>query len=132
MAWAKGFAAGLLYTINMIKKVTGSYFKPILPAFLLNEDCYCSGSLKGDPVNNGWSIVTEESWDLRGTDAIWKDSKIDNKMARSIRVKFACGCSGGGLYTPTVNRNKEINEGQRWYGRIDSVFSGMGCKRDKF
>ena len=87
MAWAKGFAAGLLYTINMIKKVTGSYFKPILPAFLLNEDCtsqyYCSGSLKGDHVNNGWSRVTEENWDLRGTDA--------------IRVKFACVCSGGGF-----------------------------------
>ena len=26
-------------------------------------------------------------------------------------------------------RNKEINEGQRWHGRIDSVVSGMGWYR---
>ena len=61
----KDLPKGCYTLINMIKKVTGSHFKPILPAFLLNEDCtsqyYCSGSLKGDPVNNGWSRVTEES-----------------------------------------------------------------------
>ena len=88
----------------MIKRATGTHVKPILPAFLLNEDCtsqyYFSGTVKGDPKNNGWSRVTEDSLLSRGTDSVWNDAKIDNKMARSIRVKFACGGSGGGFLYP--------------------------------
>ena len=100
----KGLPRGCYDLIDIIKRVTGSHVKPILPAFLVNEDCtsqyYCSGSTKGDTGNNGWSRVTTESLESRDMDSIWSDDKTQNKMARSIRVKFACGGTGGGYLYP--------------------------------
>ena len=70
----KNLPLGCYKLIEMIKRVTGAHVKPILPAYLLNEDStsqyYFSGSVKGDSKNNGWSRVTEESLKPRGRDAI--------------------------------------------------------------
>ena len=88
----------------MMRDVTGCHFKPIKPAYLLNEDCssqyYCSGTTKGDPRNNGWSRATTDSLKSRNKDSIWSADETRNTVCKGIKVKFACGGSAGGFIYP--------------------------------
>ena len=88
----------------MMKSVTGSHFKPVHPAYVLNEDCssqyYCSGSVKDDHAHNGWSRVKEDSLCARSKDAIWSRDEKKDMVCKGIRVKFACGGSAGGFVYP--------------------------------
>ena len=100
----KGLPRGCLKLIDMLLSVTGSHFKPILPAYLLNEDCssqyYCSGSIKGDNVNNGWSRVSTDSLVARNKDSMWTPDESRDTVCKGIRIKFACGGSAGGFVYP--------------------------------
>ena len=97
----KGLPNGSRKLIEIMKNVTGAHFKPVLPAFLLNEDCssqyYFSGSVKNDHANNGWSRVKDTSLEDRGKDAIWTTDTIKNNIGKVVRIKFACGSSAGGF-----------------------------------
>ena len=52
----KKLPKGSLLLLKLMKDITGSYFRPIFPAYLLNEDCsihyYFSGTAVDDPTNN--------------------------------------------------------------------------------
>ena len=51
--------------IDMLKKVTGSHFEPIKPAYIFNEDCsnqyYRSGVVNGDGGNNKWLELQQKA-----------------------------------------------------------------------
>ena len=100
----KGLPVGCTKLLEMLKMVTGSHFKPVFPAFLLNEDCssqyFFSGTVRNDPANNGWARVKEESYHTRGKDAIWTPDTAKDNICKGIRVKFACGSSAGGYVYP--------------------------------
>ena len=89
----KALPAGCTKLLEMLKMVTGSHFKPVFPAFLLNEDCssqyFFSGTVRNDPANNGWARVKEESYHTRGKDAIWTPDTAKDNICKGIRVKFA-------------------------------------------
>ena len=62
MSVPKGLLRGYVKMINILLSITGPYFKPIHPAYFLNEDrrsqYYCSRHIPGDKSNNEWSRVT--------------------------------------------------------------------------
>ena len=102
--YPKHLPVGCRKLLNLLNQVTGSFFKPINPSYLLNEDCssqyYFSGTSTSDPHSNGWSRVTTESIVNRNKDSIWKNDPDGDKTCKGIRVKFACGGSAGGFIYP--------------------------------
>ena len=110
----KNLPAGAKKMLELLKMVTGSHFKPIFPAFLLNEDCssqyYFSGSMKNDHSNNGWSHVTETSLERRSTDSMWISDKAQDNVCKGIRVKFACGGSAAGFLYPICILVSNLNQ----------------------
>ena len=100
----RGLPQGCKNLLNIMKRVTGSHFKPILPAFLLNEDSssqyYFSDSARNDCANSGWSRVKDDSLKTRGKDSLWTTGNNDKHPSSGIRVKFACGGSAGGFLYP--------------------------------
>ena len=100
----KNLPKGCQEMLSLLTRVTGNHFKPIHPAFLLNEDCssqyYFSGTTKNDSANNGWSRVDTDSLITRKKDAIWSPDESRNNVCKGIRIKFACGGSGGGFTYP--------------------------------
>ena len=54
---------GSLVLLRISNKYTGSHFKLINTAYLLNKDCsskYYFSDVKKNTLNNGWSSVTTE------------------------------------------------------------------------
>ena len=49
--------------------VTGAHFKPLFPAYVINEDSssqyYFAGTAQDGHINNGWSHVTTQSLNTR-------------------------------------------------------------------
>ena len=100
----KNLPTGCQEMLLLLTRVTGNHFKPIHPAYLLNEDCssqyYFCGTAKNDSANNGWSRVDTDSLIARKKDAIWSPDESKNIVCKGIRIKFACGGSGGGFMYP--------------------------------
>lgn len=71
---SKVLPKGLNLLLQIMKNITVSHFKPISPAYLLNEDCssqyYFSGLTRNNYMNNGWYRVTTESLVSRNKDII--------------------------------------------------------------
>lgn len=109
----------LLY---IMKNITGSYFKPISPVYLLNENCssqyYFSGSSESDYMNNGWFKVTTESLLSRYKDTIWTSDDRSGNIRKIIRIKFSCGGSAAEFVYPifivATNLSKEEFPNDRW------------------
>ena len=112
----KGLPRGCIKLISMLKLVTGSHFRPIHPAFLLNEDCssqyYCSGSIKNDSKNNGWSRVTTQSLKCRDRDSLWTADETKDTICKGLRVKFVCGGSAGGFIYPICILVSAMNQNE--------------------
>ena len=92
--------------IKLLKDVTGAHFKPVEPAYLLNEDCsgqyYCSRTQSADKMNNGWSRMTTSSLTSRNKDSMWTSDDTKNTTCKGVRVNFACGGSSAGNLYPIV------------------------------
>ena len=105
-----------------MKNITGSYFKPISPVYLLNENCssqyYFSGSSESDYMNNGWFKVTTESLLSRYKDTIWTSDDRSGNIRKIIRIKFSCGGSAAEFVYPifivATNLSKEEFPNDRW------------------
>ena len=88
--YPKHLPIGCRKLLDLLKQVTGSFFKPINPAYLLNEDCnnqyYFSGVSTSDPHSNGWSHVTTDTIFNRSKDSIWKNNPNGDKTCKGTRV----------------------------------------------
>ena len=88
----------------MMKDVTGSHFKPIFPAYVLNEDCssqyYFAGTTINDTKTNSWARVKTASLENRNKDSMWSNNDTTEGVCKGIRIKYACGGSAAGFIYP--------------------------------
>ena len=75
--------------LNIVFIVTGTHFKPTLPAYFLNEDYssqyYFAGNSGKDSQNNSWARVT--TLVNRNKDSIWSSIDSTEGVCKGIRVK---------------------------------------------
>ena len=90
--------------LNIVFIVTGTHFKPTLPAYFLNEDYssqyYFAGNSGKDSQNNNWLRVKTELLVNRSKDSIWSNIDSTNELCKGIHVKYACGGSDAGSLYP--------------------------------
>ena len=95
---------GCTLLLDMMRRVIGSHFKPVLQAYILNEDCssqyYYACSVKSDHGTKSYARVKDTSLQSRGRDSVWKVKDDQVKACNGIRVEFACGGSGSGFIYP--------------------------------
>lgn len=85
----------------MMKDVTGAYFKPLFPAYVLNNNCspqyYFSGTINGDHINNQWACLTTQLLTSINMDSMRSNNDNNEGVCEGIRVKYACGRSAVGF-----------------------------------
>ena len=90
--------------IDIIESVTGTFVKPINPAFLLNEDCssqyFYSGIAPNTNKDNSYSRVKVDAIDDRNRSSIWINGDSSEEPCSGIRIKYACGGSAAGFIYP--------------------------------
>ena len=90
-----------------MKDITGTHFKPIFPAFILNEDCssqyYFAGITLNDTENNRWARVTIDTLLNRNKDSICSNNDTTEGVCKGIRVKYVCGGSAAAFCSQFVS-----------------------------
>ena len=97
-------SSGAKEMLNLLYKCTSSYYRPIFPTYILNEDCsnqnYFSGSYKAYHSNNGWLRVITDSLTKRNKHSVWTTEKSKGNIYKGVRVKFSCVKYAGGFLYP--------------------------------
>ena len=90
--------------IDIIESVTGTFVKPINPAFLLNEDCssqyFYSGIASNTNKDNSYSRVKVDAIDDRNRSSIWINGDSSEEPCSDIRIKYSCGGSAARFIYP--------------------------------